>query len=163
MVNVEIDDGDAFGTVLLARIKPGDGGVGEQAEAHGAIGLGMMAGRSHLAEGVGSLTVDDRVDCGEAGADRTQGRLPRAGGDDGVAVDVARMLERALGDGAHFGEVRLGMRQQDLLLDIVAQRRLVAHEILEDVVRQHLVDGAHAVRPLGMAGAGVVRRRKRDA
>ena len=48
------------------------------------------------------------------------------------------------------------MREADLLLDILAQRRLLAHQAFEDVVRQNLVDGAHAVRPLRVSGAGVV-------
>ena len=94
MVNVEIDDGDAFGAVLLARVETGDRRVGEQAEAHGAVGLGVVSRRAHLAEGVGSLAGDDGVDRSEAGADGAQAGLPGAGGDDGVAVDVARMLER---------------------------------------------------------------------
>ena len=52
--------------------------------------------------------------------------------------------------------MRFRVREQDLLLDVLAQRRLGALQTVEEVVRQHLVDGAHAVRPLGMPGAGVV-------
>ena len=48
------------------------------------------------------------------------------------------------------------MRQRDLLLDVVAQRRLLALQVLEQLMGEHLVDGAHAVGPLGMAEAGVV-------
>ncbi len=48
------------------------------------------------------------------------------------------------------------MRQRDLLLHIVPERRLLALERLEQLVGEHLVDGAHAVGPLGVAEAGVV-------
>ena len=156
VVNIEIDDGDALGAVLGAGVEPGDGGVGEQAEAHGAVGLGVMAGRAHLAEGVGGFAADDGVDRGETGADGAQRCLPGAGGHDGVAVDVARVLERARRNGAHFFQMRLRVREQDLLLDILAQRRLGALQAVEHLMRQHLVDGAHAVGALGVPGAGVV-------
>ena len=66
------------------------------------------------------------------------------------------MLERAVRDGAHLLQMRLRVREKDLLLDVLAQRCLGALQAVEEVVPQHLVDGAHAVRPLGMPGAGVV-------
>ena len=87
----------------------------------------MVSRRAHLAEGIGGLAGDDGVDRRKAGADGAQASLPGAGGDDGVAVDVARMLERPGGDSAHFFEVRRRVREQDLLLHILAQRRLLAH------------------------------------
>ena len=48
------------------------------------------------------------------------------------------------------------MRQQDLLLDILAQRRLLTPQAIEDLVRQHLVDGAHAVGAFGVPRTSVV-------
>ena len=48
------------------------------------------------------------------------------------------------------------MGQRDLLLDVVAERRLLALERLEQLMAEHLVDGAHAVGALGMAEPGVV-------
>ena len=53
-------------------------------------------------------------------------------------------------------DVGARMRLRDPLLDVVAQRRLLAAERLEQLVREHFVDGAHPVRALGMAGAGIV-------
>ena len=41
-------------------------------------------------------------------------------------------------------------------LHVLAQRRLLAHQVAEDIVAKHLVDRAHAVGALGVAGAGVV-------
>ena len=134
----------------------------EQAEAHGAVGLGVVAGRAHLAEGVGGPARHHGVDRRQPGADGAPRRFPGAGRDDRVAVDVRRMLERPGGDGAHLFEVRLRVRQQDLLLDVVAQRRLLADEPGEDLVRQHLVDGPHAVGALGMARRRCRARRRRD-
>ena len=69
---------------------------------------------------------------------------------------MARVLERSRRNGAHLLQMRLRVREQDLLLDVLAQRRLGAMQAAEDLVRQHLVDGAHAVGALGVTGAGVV-------
>ena len=46
VVNVEIDDSDFLELIFLLEILGGDGDVGEEAEAHGAVGLGVMARRS---------------------------------------------------------------------------------------------------------------------
>jgi hypothetical protein len=62
----------------------------------------------------------------------------------------------ALGDGAHLVEMGLRVGEQDLLLDILTQRRLLADQPLEDLVPQDLVDGAHAVGPFRMTRTGVV-------
>ena len=61
-MDVEIDDCDALRAVLGARVVGGDGRVGEQAEAHDAIGLGVVPGRAHLAEGVGGASRHHGVD-----------------------------------------------------------------------------------------------------
>src|SRR5439155_23010118 len=46
VVDVEIDDPDPLDRVFLLKITCGDGDVGEEAETHGALGFGMMAGRA---------------------------------------------------------------------------------------------------------------------
>jgi hypothetical protein len=56
-------------------------------------------------------------------------------------------------DGA---DISARMRSPDRIFDIVAQRRLVANEVLIDLMSQHLVDGAHPVRPLGMRWPGIM-------
>ena len=48
------------------------------------------------------------------------------------------------------------MGEPDGVLDVLAQGRLLALQAVEQLMRQHLVDGAHAVGPLGMALAGIV-------
>ena len=52
--------------------------------------------------------------------------------------------------------MRRGMRETDLRLHVVAQRRLLAHEAREDLMRQHLVDSPHTVGALRMSVAGIV-------
>ena len=51
--------------------------------------------------------------------------------------------------GARVGE---GYR----VLHVVTERGLLALEVLEQLMREHLVDGAHAVGPLGVTGPSVV-------
>ena len=48
------------------------------------------------------------------------------------------------------------MGQCDLILHVVPERRLLALEVVEQLVGERLVDRPHAVGPLGMAGPGVV-------
>ena len=52
VMHVEIDHRHALGAVLGAGMQRGDGDDVEQAEAHGAGRLGMMARRPHGAEGI---------------------------------------------------------------------------------------------------------------
>ena len=122
VVHVEVDDGDALGAVLLARIEGGDGDVGEDAEAHGALVLGVMAAGANLAEDVGDAgaLVHDAVDGGEAGADGAQRRLPGLGRQHGVGIELRRLL--ALGGARALDpvDVALRMGQRDRLLHVVA-------------------------------------------
>jgi hypothetical protein len=48
------------------------------------------------------------------------------------------------------------MGEQDLRLDVLAQRRLDADEVLEQLMAEHAVDRAHAIGPLGMTRTGQV-------
>ena len=54
------------------------------------------------------------------------------------------------------GDIGLRMGQRDRLLHVLAQRRLLALQVLEQLMGEHLVDGAHAVRPLWVAEARVM-------
>ncbi len=157
MVNVEIDDGDALGAVLGARVEAGDGGIGEQAEAHGAVALGVVTrtgapGRTRCAA-LPAMTAST--------AARPAPTARSAASQVPAETTVSPSMWRGCASGPLatariFSKVRLRVRETDLLLDVLAQRRLLAQQVLEDVVRQHLVDGAHAVGPLGVTGAGVV-------
>ena len=82
VVDVEIDDGDFLELVFLLEILGGDGDVGEEAEAHGMIGLGVMAGRPDGGKGAVHRAVHDGVAAVQDGAQGEQGDL-EAGGRDG--------------------------------------------------------------------------------
>ena len=63
----------------------------------------------------------------------------------------------------HLLEIMLRVSEQDLILDVIAQRRLGADQILEHIVPENAVDRPHAVGPFGMAGAGQMIDETRDA
>jgi len=69
VVDIEIDDGDFLEAMFLLEIFGGDGDVGEKAEAHGMVGLGVMAGRTDGGEGALDGAVHDRVAALENGAE----------------------------------------------------------------------------------------------
>jgi len=48
------------------------------------------------------------------------------------------------------------MGKGDGILNIVSEQHPLALQLVEESVGEHLVDGPHAVGPLGMAGAGVM-------
>ena len=157
VVDVEIDDRDALGAVAGAGVEAGDGDVGEQAEAHGAVLLGVVAGRANLAEGVGDAAVlgHHRIDGAQARPDAEQRRVQGSGGHRRVRVD----LDQRDADGGHRAnafEVRRLMRAQDRLLDVVAHRRRLTHQGGEGVGRQRGVDGGHAFGPLDVEWSRVV-------
>jgi len=158
VVDVEIHDRDALGTVADTGVVGCDGGVREQAEAHGAVGLGVVPRRAHLAERVGEAARHHLVDRIEPGADGAQGGVHAAGRHHRIAVEVHAAVA-LLGDLARpldAVQVILGMHAQDRVLHVVAQRRLGASQCVVALMRQHLVDGAHALRPFRMAEARVV-------
>ncbi len=51
VMDIEIDDGDAFDVVEFLCVTRGDGDVVEEAEAHGSHDFGMVSGRTSAAEG----------------------------------------------------------------------------------------------------------------
>jgi len=122
VVNIEIDDGDALHAVAGPGIERGNRGVGEKAEAHGAVVLGMMPRRADLRERIRRALGHHRVDRLHSRPDAAQHRLPRSRRHHGIAVDAheAALAHRLLPDTAHPVEVVLGVSEQDGGLDIVA-------------------------------------------
>ncbi len=156
VVDVEVDDGDALGAVLFAGVEAGDGDVREDAKAHGAGALGVMAAGADLAEGVRGAAGDDLVDGMQAGADGAECCFPGARREDRIGIEAHGFLARSRARVLDHVEIGLRVRQRNCTFDIVAQRCLDTYEVVEQVVAKHLVDGAHAIGALGMAGAGVV-------
>lgn len=93
VVDVEIDDADAPGPRGLGGANA-YGHAGEEAEAHGLFGFGVVAGRTHCAEGAVGLAGEDGAD----GLDGGPGGQPRgaqaAGGHGRVGVELAAALRR---------------------------------------------------------------------
>ena len=158
VVDVEIDHRDAVRAVLCARVVGGNGGVREQAEAHGAALLGVVARRAHLAEGVRDTAFHHRVHRIEAGADGAERGFEACRRHHRVAVevDVPALRFRGLRRALDAGDVVLGMGAQDRLFHILAQRRHGPLERVVAFVREDLVDGAHPVRALWMPRPRVV-------
>ncbi len=77
VVDVPVDDEDSLQAVDLLKAAGGDGYIVKQAKAHGRVSLGVMAGRTHKAKGVGEGTVDDGVSSGQDCADSQQGHFVR--------------------------------------------------------------------------------------
>ena len=147
VVHVPVDDGDALGAMRLLRMAGGDGGVVEQAEAHGRRLLGMVAGRARRHEDVVGAAGEHVVDGGVGGADGGQRRLPAFRAHHGVGIDA---LDAGLGDrGAHLVDegLRVGIDNRGR----VAFRGEHAVERGELLVVQHALDGPQAVGPLRMA------------
>ena len=85
-----------------------------------------------------------------------QRRLPRLGRERRIGIEPHRLLAGRGPRALDPLDVALRVRQRDLLLHVVPERRLLALQLVEHLVREHLVDGPHAVRPLRVAGTGVV-------
>ena len=87
VVHVEIDHGD-LGHARRSCRHGGDGGVGEEAKAHGRVGLGVMPWGAHGAERPVHLAPRDRQSRLGHGARCAQGRLQTARGHGGVRVEA---------------------------------------------------------------------------
>ena len=151
-MDVEIDHGHAGGAVLGAGVQRRDGHGVEQAEAHGTVGLGMMARRAHGAEGVAGFAGGNLVDGVDGGTGGPESGIPTLGREDRVGVEPFMV---AFGD-RRLDHVDIAVRVNALDCGDVGQRGLLALQILEGGRRQRVVDGAQAIGPLGMANARVM-------
>ncbi len=88
VVDVPVDDRDALGAMGALGVAGGDDGVVEQAEAHGLVGLGVMARRPDGAEGIGRLAGEHRVDREAGRAGRVRGGLEAPRRNPGIGVDL---------------------------------------------------------------------------
>ena len=152
-MDVEIHDGHALGAIGRLRMKSSDGGVVEQAEAHGLIGFRVVSGRPDQAEGVPGQALHHLIDGLDAGARRAQGRLPALRRHDRIAVVERDNFQFRLGA---LDKVEIGftVRPHDLLAR--RRRRFDAMEILKSLARQYPVDGPDPVRTLRVPLARVV-------
>ena len=102
VVDVEIEDRDALEAVRLDGVHGADRHVVEDAEAHGAIGRGVMPGRAHGAEGAAHFRRHHHVGRGDHGTRRVQRRRKRLGVHRRVGIEVCvATLRRGLEDELH--------------------------------------------------------------
>ena len=126
--------------------------VGEQAEAHGAVGFGMMAGRAHGAEGIGRLAREHRIDGEHRPADGVRRHLEASRRHPGVGVELGDALLRHRGaDGGDVARIVGGREHR-----IVGRPRPDPLQPGEPLVGQGARDRAQPIRPLGMPGRGDV-------
>ncbi len=153
VVDVEIDDGDACELVMLARARGADGHVVEQAEAHRMLRLGVMARRTHGAEGVAGGSLHHGVDRRRHRAGRAQRRLARARRQDGVGIDRGIILLR------HGGDERVdeGPRMDARDVGEIGRGRLAMSELGEGRAGQAVEHRLEPRRGFRVMAAGVVR------
>ena len=87
-MHVEVDHRDTVKPVDSPGASGADRDIVEEAETHGAFGLGVVPGRPDRTEGIPGLARDHRIDRGNRGAGGAQRRLARAWREDGIGVDA---------------------------------------------------------------------------
>ena len=157
MVHVEIDDGHALEPAHLQRMPRGNRHVVVEAEAHGRVAGGVVAGRADGAEGVLDAAVDHRIGGRHRRTGGTQHGLARGGVDAGVGVDGLR--QAAVGGAVEhlvqFTQIALAVGS----LQVAARSQRRVHAGQRDVQaggQQVILDRIEALRAFGVAGAHVV-------
>jgi len=87
VMHVPVDDGDAFNAMGILRVSGGDGGLIEQAEAHGPMLFSVMPGRARRNKNIVRLFRKNAVDGFQRGADARQRGLQAFRTDAGVGVN----------------------------------------------------------------------------
>ena len=158
VVDVEVDDRDAFEAVRLEGVRGADGDVVEEAEAHRAAALGVVPGRPHGAERGRALLLQHEVDAEHDGAGGVACRGQRVRVERGVRVEVVQSLLGARGlDLEHVGAV---VDARDLI--VAGGGRRVVAQVLVDPRGDHAVADRHQpLRTLGVVRAHLVEQRRR--
>jgi hypothetical protein len=134
-----------------------DGDVAEEAEAHGAGLLGVVAGRAGGDEGVGGAAIEHGIDGSDHPAHAPERGVPRAGAGvvSGSKRDEPCLRHRGL-DGIH-----IGLRMGEQKVGLSAKGRLFADEAEKSGCAKC---GGHCLQPrdlFGVAGGHhVVRARQ---
>jgi hypothetical protein len=149
VMDVPVEDQHSLGAVCRQGVPRGDRCVRKEAEAHRAVGLGVVAGRAQRSEAGRRSTAQQRVDERAGPACGVQRGVP--GGWHHRGVGIERL---AAGAGvAHPFEMLGGMDGQQLLL--AGPRRLGDVPAEPVAGHQRRLQRTDAVRPLGVQ-AGVV-------
>jgi len=150
VVDVEIDHGDPGHTLSLGHAG-GDGDIGEHAEAHGGVRLGVVARRADSGEGAGGLAADHGADGIDHGAGGEAGGADAARRQHSVGVQLAQATGRRSGEQA--GDMVGGVKAFE-----VGDGGLGRGMAVEAEVRgvEGVQNGLQPFRALGMADAGAV-------
>ena len=155
MVDVEVDDGDPFQAVLVERMRGGHGDVVEDAESHGLVAGGVVAGRTAGDEGVGHLAAHHPVDRHHRAAGRMPGGLQAVRVHAGVGVEFAQ----AFAGRGRFDEVDVGGVVHPQQLAALYPCGFKMGQVIEQVGGvQPVVDGAQARGAFRMPAAHVVQK-----
>jgi hypothetical protein len=147
VVDVPVEDQHALGAVGRRRVARSDRRVAEEAEAHRAVGLGVVARRAQRREAGRGLAGQQRVDEPDAAAGRAQRRRVGRRDGDRVHVDAAAAACAQLLDAA---DVALGMDREQALARRLRRLRERAAEPALPLHRRLQRDDPR--RTLGMAG-----------
>jgi hypothetical protein len=154
VVDVEVGDRDALEPVRFEGMRGCDGDVVEQAEAHRACALGVVAGWADGAERGADVATEDAVDSGDPGTRGGQSGVERIGAHRGVGVEL-HVASRGC-DFVHVVDVCGRVDASQLGAGRWANRL----DDLDGSFAGHLVDAApNGIEPLGalgMAGTHVV-------
>ena len=125
----------------------GDGGIVEQAEAHGAARFGMVSWRTNGAKGVFRFAAQDGIDGADGAANAAQGRIETPGRHPCIGIELLQaVFGRSLADAF---EMLLGMDAEDLRL--AGERRLLAQQHVETGGRENAVEDFQPLGAFGMA------------
>ena len=153
VVHVKVNQRHALQAMVLQRMHNTHRHVVEKAEAHGAVALGMVAGRAHAAKGGGHATGNHQIRGLHQGACGAQGSHGGVGVHAGVGVNPeVAFIGGGVQDAVHIvrpmGAGQLGLGRQR---GVVA-----AHVVQQALGQQHVVDGAQAFRAFGVVGTHFV-------
>jgi hypothetical protein len=145
VVHVPVEHEHALDAMGRLRVACRHGDVGEEAEAHRPIGLGVVARRPQGGDTQPRPVAEQRVDKGDGSTGAAQRRLPGPGHGDRVGVDAPATAGGQLLQSRHE---RLRVHRQQLL---AGGGRRVDRRAAEPVVPAHLgLERADAGGALGM-------------
>jgi hypothetical protein len=162
-MHVPVDDRHPFGAIGFLRMPRGDRRLVEQAEPHGGVLLGMVAGRSGCHKGIVGFLAEHCIHRRHCATDRDQCRFHRARACRGVGIDPRESGFRY--GSADLRKVAFRMCQKHRFGCSLG--REVPHQRVEMLVFEDSLERFHPVGPLGMArrhqmfetdGIGIVKR-----
>ena len=152
-MHVEIDDRHPLKPVFLPRVNGADGDIVIEAEAHGAIGFGVMSGRPRGTEGVCVRLFHHRVNGGDHRARGSQRRIFGARRHEGIRIEIddSRLWcpgRDQIEMGRCMGEGKLFARRH---------RSIAAFQHRKIFQIQLMQDSTQPIGPFRMPGTGVVK------